>query len=61
VVDTIRVGRGQIIELPPPANENAANTEDQKIIQAKKVKMIAKRKLKLAESLKKGFATVFDQ
>ncbi len=61
MAETVRVGREQVIELPPTFDKNAANTEDQKIIRAEEVKMIAKRRLKLAESLKKGYATVYDQ
>ena len=54
VAKTVRTGREQIIKLPPAINPNAANADDQRIIRAEEVKMIAKRRLRLAESLKKG-------
>jgi hypothetical protein len=57
----MRLVRDQIIELPPPINASAMDAEEQKIIRAEEVKMIAKSRLKLAESLKKGYATVYDQ
>ena len=61
VAETVRTGREKIIELPPAIDLNAANANDQKIIRGEEVKMIAKRRLKLAESLKKVYATVYDQ
>ena len=61
VAETARTGREQIIELPPAVDPNAANVNDQKIIRAEEVKTIAKRRLKLVDSLKKGYATVYDQ
>ena len=61
VAETVRTGKHQIIELPPAIDPNASDAEDQKIIRAEEVKTIAKRRLKLAESLKKGYATVYDQ
>jgi len=61
VAETVRTGRAQIIELPPAVDPNAADADDQKIIRAEEVKTIANRRLKLAESLKKGYATVYDQ
>jgi hypothetical protein len=57
----VRTGREQIIELPIAVDLNAANADNQRIIRAEEVKTIAKRRLKLAESLKKGYATVYDQ
>ena len=54
----VRFRREQIIELTPAIDPNAANANDQKIIRAEEVKTIAKRRLKLAESSKKGYATV---
>ena len=42
-------------------DESAADAEDQKIIRAEEVKTVAKRRLKLGEALKKGYATVYDQ
>ena len=61
VAETVRSGREQIIKLPPAIDPNAANADDQKIIRAEEVKTIAKRRLKLAESLKKGYGTVYNQ
>jgi hypothetical protein len=61
VAETVRTGREQIIELPPTVNEDAADAEDLKIIRAEEVKSVAKRHQKLEESLKRGFATVYDQ
>jgi hypothetical protein len=45
VAKTVRSGREQIIKLLPPIDASAADTEDQKIIQAKEVKTIAKAKI----------------
>ena len=59
VAKMVRTGREQIIELPPTIDPSAANVDDQKIIRAEEVKTIAKRRLKLADSLKKGYTTVY--
>ncbi len=61
VAETIRTGKEQIIALPPAIDPNAADTDDQKIIWEEAVRAIAKRKAKLDNALKKGFATVYDQ
>ena len=61
VAEAIRRGREQTIELPPSIDKSAAVPDDQKIIRAKEVKMNAKRRPKLVESLKKGYATVYHQ
>ncbi len=61
VAETVRTGREQIIELPPAVDPSAANVDDQKIIWAEEVKTVAMRRLKLADSLNKGYATVYDQ
>ncbi len=45
VAETVRVGREQVIKLPLPVKKNAAKAEDQKMILAKQVKTIAKRRL----------------
>ncbi len=55
------MGRKQVIDLPSAINPNDLELEDKKIIQAEEVKTIAKRHLKLEDSLKKGYATVYDQ
>ena len=61
VGETVRTGRQQIIKLPPAVDPNDSDVDDQRIIRAEEVKTIAKRRLKLSESLKKGYATVYDQ
>jgi hypothetical protein len=61
VAETVRSGKEQIIKLPLAVDWNAANADDQKIIRTEKVKTIAKRRLKLVESLKKGYATACNQ
>ncbi len=61
VAETVRTGRKQVINLPSAINPNNLELEDKKIIQAEEVKIIAKRHLKLKDSLKKGYATVYDQ
>ena len=61
VAETVWTGMEQIIALPPPVDTNAADADDQKIIQEEAVRAIAKRKAKLDNALKKGFATVYDQ
>jgi hypothetical protein len=61
VAETVRMGRKQVIDLPSAINPNNPELEDKKIIQAEEVKAIAKRRLKLKDSLKRGYATVYDQ
>ena len=62
VAETVRTGKQQTIDLPPPINGNDTNAEDLKIIRAEEVKSVAKHRLKLEESLKKeGYATVYSQ
>jgi hypothetical protein len=61
VVETGRMGRKQVIDLPSAINPNDPELEDKKIIRSEEVKAIAKRRLKLKDSLKKGYATVYDQ
>jgi len=61
VAETVRMGKEQIIALPPAVNPNAVDADDQKIIREEAVRAIAKRKAKLNNALKKGFATVYDQ
>jgi hypothetical protein len=50
-----------MIALPDAVDPNAPNAANLTIIRAEDVKMIAKRRLKLQDSLKKGYATVYDQ
>jgi hypothetical protein len=61
VAKTVRTGREQIIALPPAVDPNAPDAADLAITSAEEVKTVAKRRLKLAESLKKGYVTVYDQ
>jgi len=61
VAEMVRTGREQIIKLPPAVDPNDTDADNQRIIKAEEVNTIAKRKLKLAVSLKKGYATVDDQ
>ncbi len=61
VAETVCMGRKQVINLPSAINPNNPELEDKKIIQAEEVKTIAKWRLKLKDSLKKGYAMVYDQ
>jgi len=61
VAETVRTGMEQVIALPPAVDPNSADADDQKIIQEEAVRAIAKRKAKLDNALKKGFAKVYDQ
>ncbi len=61
VAETVRKGRKQVIHLPSAINPNDLELDDKKIIQAEEVKTISKRRLKLEDSLKKGYATMYDQ
>ena len=61
VAETIRTGIEQAIALPPPVDASAADKADLEIIWVEVVKSVAKRRQKLKESLKKGYATVYDQ
>jgi hypothetical protein len=61
VAETVRLGKEQIIALPPAVDTSAADADNQKIIREEAVRAIAKRKAKLDNALKKGFTTVYDQ
>ena len=61
VAKTVWTGRKQMIPLPAAVDANAPDAADLKIIRGKEVKTIAKRRLKLQDSLKKGYATIYDQ
>ena len=61
VAETVRTGKQQTINLPPPINDMGPETEDLKIVGAKEVKSVVKRWLKLEELLKKGYATIYSQ
>ena len=57
----IRMGTAQTIALPAAVDPNAPDKADLDVIRVKVVKSVAKRQQKLQESLKKGYATVYDQ
>jgi hypothetical protein len=61
VAEMIHTGKKQIIKLPPAVNPNAPDVDDLNIIRAEVEKSVAKRRQKLDEALKKGFAMVYDQ
>ncbi len=61
VAETVRMGKKQLIVLPLAVEENTTNINDQRFIRAEEVKMVAKRRLKLEDVLKKGYATVYNQ
>jgi hypothetical protein len=61
VAETIRTGTGQTITLPAAVDVNAPDKADLEVIRVEVVKSVAKRRQKLEESLKKGYATVYDQ
>ncbi len=61
VAETVRTGREQTIPLPAMVDASAPDAADLKIIRDEEVKTIAKRRLKLQDSLKKGYATIYDQ
>jgi hypothetical protein len=61
VAETVRAGREQTIALPPAVDASAPDAADLKIIRDKEVNTIAKRRLKLSDALKKGYATVYDR
>ena len=60
VVEIVRSGMEQVIMLPPAVDPNSVDADDQKIIREEAVRAIAKRKAKLDNALKKGFATIYD-
>ena len=61
VAETIRTGTVQTIALPAPVDADAADKADLEVIRVEVVKSVAKRRQKLEESLKKGYATMYDQ
>ena len=61
VAETIRTGTVQKIDLPPAVDPNASDKVDLELIRTEVVKSVTKRRQKLEESLKKGYATVYDQ
>jgi len=61
VAETIRTGTAQTIALPGAVDPNDPEKADLELIRTEVVKSVAKRRQKLEESLKKGYATVYDQ
>jgi hypothetical protein len=59
VAETVQTGKQQIIPLMSPVNPYVEDKADLEIIRSKDVETIAKRRQKLQESLKKGYATVY--
>jgi hypothetical protein len=57
VAETIRTGNEQTIPLPPPVDYKA----DLEIIRSEDIKTIAKRRQRLNEALKRGYATLYGQ
>jgi hypothetical protein len=61
VAETVRTRKQQLIPLPPPIDSNVEDKADLEIIWAEDVETIVKRRQKLQELLKKGYATVYGQ
>ncbi len=61
VTEMVQTRKQQIIPLLPPVDPNAKDKADLEIIRAYDIKMIAKRRQKLQESLKKRYVTVYGQ
>ncbi len=61
VTETVRMGKAQTITLPLPVDVSATDAEDQKFMRGEAIRVIAKRKAKLDGTLKKGYATIWDQ
>ncbi|KAL3796182.1 hypothetical protein ACHAW5_005865 [Stephanodiscus triporus] len=61
VAETIRTGTVQTIALPAVVDPNDPEKADLDLIRTEVVKSVAKRRQKLEESLKKGYAMVYDQ
>jgi hypothetical protein len=47
IAEMARMGEKQLITLPPPIDQSTADAKDQKIIQEKAIRAIAKQKAKL--------------
>ncbi len=61
IAETVRMGKAQMIALPPPVDTSAADMEDQTIIQEEGIRAIIKHKAKLDGALKKGYTMIWDQ
>ncbi len=61
VAETVQTGKRQTIGLPTAMEENAPDKDNLNIIRNEEIKSVVKRQQKLGESLKKGFAMVYEQ
>jgi hypothetical protein len=61
VAETVQTGKKQMIKLPTAMDKKVPDKDNLNIIRNKEIKSVAKRQQKLGESLKKGFATVYEQ
>jgi hypothetical protein len=61
VTEMVQTGKKQTIRLPAAVDENPLDKDDLNIIRNEEIKSVAKRRQKLGELLKKGFATVYEQ
>jgi hypothetical protein len=61
VAKNVRTEKEQRITLLAPVDARTADADDQRIIREEAFRVIAKRKAKHDNALKKGFATVYDQ
>ncbi len=61
VAETVQTGKKQTIGLPVAVDKNAPDKDNLNISRNEEIKFVAKRRQKLGESLKKCFATVYEQ
>jgi hypothetical protein len=61
VAKMVRTGKAQTISLPAAVDVNLPDAADLKIIRDEEVRAIAKRRSKLVDLLKKGYAMVYNQ
>jgi hypothetical protein len=61
VAQTVQTGEKQVIKLLKPVDQSSPTAADDAIIRAELVKAVGKRQMKLADSLMKGYATVYGQ
>ncbi len=61
VAEMVQMGQKQVIELPAPVDAKAPDRDNLNLIRNEEIKSVVKRCQKLDKSLKKGFATVYDQ
>ena len=60
VVQTIRMGVLQTIDLPPPITAKYPDVDELTIVRLEVVRVVVKRRITLNQDLKKVFATVYD-